>query len=339
MDAPVQYVTASDGYSIAYTVTGAGRPMIFFPPGFMNLELLWRYFPEWMQGLASRFKLICFDARGEGLSTRGLAADHSMADYLRDVEAVIDKFGDARFVFYAVGGRGGHTAVHYSVTNPERVEALVWNIATTNLGAWPSGLFRILPFEKWRLFLESLTPRSATPQEKLEMAEQFSRSVTREDVSAFIASLGGWGFEDEVRRLRMPVLILHPRDYQKVSVEESMKSAAMAQNARFVVIDGDWIYGDATQGLAAIDRFINEGLPSGDARPTAEPDRALAGTLSARECQVLRLLATGRSNQQIADELIISLNTVRRHVSNIFDKTGAANRAQAAVYANEHGLL
>jgi DNA-binding NarL/FixJ family response regulator len=60
--------------------------------------------------------------------------------------------------------------------------------------------------------------------------------------------------------------------------------------------------------------------------------------LSSREAEVLRLLAAGRSNQQIADELVISLNTVRRHVSNIFDKTGAANRAQAAVYAKDHGL-
>jgi DNA-binding NarL/FixJ family response regulator len=60
--------------------------------------------------------------------------------------------------------------------------------------------------------------------------------------------------------------------------------------------------------------------------------------LSVRELEVLRLLAAGRSNQQIADELVISLNTVRRHVSNVFDKTGAANRAQAAVYARDHGI-
>jgi NarL family two-component system response regulator LiaR len=60
--------------------------------------------------------------------------------------------------------------------------------------------------------------------------------------------------------------------------------------------------------------------------------------LSSRELEVLRLLAAGRSNQQIADDLVISLNTVRRHVSNIFDKTGAANRTEAAVYARDHGL-
>ena len=60
--------------------------------------------------------------------------------------------------------------------------------------------------------------------------------------------------------------------------------------------------------------------------------------LSSRELEVLRLLAAGRSNQQIADELVISLNTVRRHVSNVFDKTGVANRTEAAGYARDRGL-
>jgi DNA-binding NarL/FixJ family response regulator len=60
--------------------------------------------------------------------------------------------------------------------------------------------------------------------------------------------------------------------------------------------------------------------------------------LSPREIEVLRLLAAGRSNQQIADELVISLNTVNRHVSNIYAKTGAANRAEAAAYATRRGL-
>ncbi|HLF79191.1 MAG TPA: helix-turn-helix transcriptional regulator [Dehalococcoidia bacterium] len=54
--------------------------------------------------------------------------------------------------------------------------------------------------------------------------------------------------------------------------------------------------------------------------------------------------ANGRSGDgvatrlQIADELVISLNTVQRHVSNIFGKTGAANRADAVSYAHDHGL-
>ncbi len=74
-------------------------------------------------------------------------------------------------------------------------------------------------------------------------------------------------------------------------------------------------------------------LPAGERVKPAYP----AG-LSEREVEVLRLLANGLTNQQIADELVISLNTVIRHVSNIFDKTGVANRAEAATFAARNGL-
>jgi DNA-binding NarL/FixJ family response regulator len=61
--------------------------------------------------------------------------------------------------------------------------------------------------------------------------------------------------------------------------------------------------------------------------------------LSQREVEVLRLLAAGKSNREIADVLCISLNTVATHVRNILAKTGTANRTEAAAYALRHGLL
>jgi DNA-binding CsgD family transcriptional regulator len=60
--------------------------------------------------------------------------------------------------------------------------------------------------------------------------------------------------------------------------------------------------------------------------------------LTGREVEVLRLIAAGRSNRAIAEALYISPNTVLRHVSNIFAKTGVANRAEAAAYATRQGL-
>jgi DNA-binding NarL/FixJ family response regulator len=60
--------------------------------------------------------------------------------------------------------------------------------------------------------------------------------------------------------------------------------------------------------------------------------------LTGREVEVLRLIAAGRSNRAIAEALFISPNTVLRHVSNIFTKTGVANRAEAAAYATRKGL-
>jgi NarL family two-component system response regulator LiaR len=65
--------------------------------------------------------------------------------------------------------------------------------------------------------------------------------------------------------------------------------------------------------------------------PTSEP-------LTEREVEVLRLLARGLGNQEIADQLVISEATVRTHVSNILSKLHLASRTQAALYALQKGL-
>ena len=67
--------------------------------------------------------------------------------------------------------------------------------------------------------------------------------------------------------------------------------------------------------------------------------RGRAGLLSAREHSVLRLVAAGQSNRQIAGALSISERTVKFHVTAIFNKLGADNRAQAVAIAAERGLL
>jgi ATP/maltotriose-dependent transcriptional regulator MalT len=71
---------------------------------------------------------------------------------------------------------------------------------------------------------------------------------------------------------------------------------------------------------------------------TAGPGPAEGG-LTAREVEVLRLVATGASNREIADALVISDKTVARHVSNMFSKLDISSRAAATAYAYEHGLV
>lgn len=78
---------------------------------------------------------------------------------------------------------------------------------------------------------------------------------------------------------------------------------------------------------------------TGEIEPQRRRAHAYPGGLTKREVEVLRLIASGRSNHEIAEELLISLNTVIRHVSNIFDKTGVANRAEATAFAARHGLI
>lgn len=73
--------------------------------------------------------------------------------------------------------------------------------------------------------------------------------------------------------------------------------------------------------------------------PTPAASSANPDGLSGREIEVLRLIAAGKSNQQVAEDLVISINTAIRHVSNIYTKAGLCNRAEAASYAHAQGLV
>ena len=73
-------------------------------------------------------------------------------------------------------------------------------------------------------------------------------------------------------------------------------------------------------------------------RAAAAPP-GLAEPLTDRELEVLRLLAAGRSNQRIARDLVVALDTVKKHVTHILGKLGAANRTEAAARARQLGLI
>jgi DNA-binding CsgD family transcriptional regulator/tetratricopeptide (TPR) repeat protein len=118
-----------------------------------------------------------------------------------------------------------------------------------------------------------------------------------------------------------------------------------AARARVLVARACAELGDAdTAALeldAARDAFFRLGAASDVARL-----ESLAGTrkrgehgLTMREVEVLRLVARGRSNREIATALVISERTVARHVQNIFHKLGVSSRASASVFAAEHDLL
>jgi DNA-binding CsgD family transcriptional regulator len=78
------------------------------------------------------------------------------------------------------------------------------------------------------------------------------------------------------------------------------------------------------------------GEGSAEARVANGP--AVPDGLTTRELEVLRLVASGRSNKEIAHELVLSVRTVERHVTNLYAKIGARGKADATAYAIRHGL-
>jgi DNA-binding CsgD family transcriptional regulator len=89
---------------------------------------------------------------------------------------------------------------------------------------------------------------------------------------------------------------------------------------------------------AARESFAELGAASDLASIEVRADAGLHG-LTAREAEVLRLVAAGKTNREVATELFISEHTAARHLQNIFAKLGVSSRTAASAFAFEHDLL
>ena len=123
------------------------------------------------------------------------------------------------------------------------------------------------------------------------------------------------------------------RNDEVVSIEEGRLLAAGIPGAEFVELDSRNHV--LLEQEPAWQRFCEE------VRSFVQPGRRSQSpfnALTARERQVLALMAEGLSNIEIAERLAISEKTVRNHASNLFDKLGVWSRAQAIVFAHDHGF-
>jgi pimeloyl-ACP methyl ester carboxylesterase/DNA-binding CsgD family transcriptional regulator len=348
MDAPqVQYVRTPDGVSIAYCVSGAGPPLVHMPFVFNHIQLYWQpgsiYHP-WFEALASRFRLVQYDHRGMGMSSRDLKPEQYSPEALTsDLATVIEGLGLERCVVYGTAGPAS-LAVEFALRHPERIDAIIAGAPTFALTTPSTALSWDLAAQDWDLFLSAQAAMGPEPgaTERKARVEVIRQIVTQQDYLNLGAGvrprLTGVRREDVVARLgalRVPVLIIHPRDFRMVSLEESQAAAAAIPGARLAIVDGHALPGDVEQALEAISRFLAD-VPA--ATPQGATTSRPAG-LSQREVEVLRLIAAGKSNAQIADELVLSVNTVIRHVSNVYAKTGAGNRAEATAFAAKQGLI
>ena len=133
--------------------------------------------------------------------------------------------------------------------------------------------------------------------------------------------------------------LTEPEGYIRVYLDEgepmrqALQALVTARSQRHQQASFDTAY--VAKLIAA---FEHEQHGAGTSLEAAVP-LALSPTLTARERDVLRLLATGASNHEIAQSLVISLATVKKHVGNVLGKLGATNRTQAIVQARLLALL
>jgi DNA-binding CsgD family transcriptional regulator/pimeloyl-ACP methyl ester carboxylesterase len=350
MDVPpaVQYVTTSDGYSIAFEVSGAGRPLVFVPEPLSHLHVTRRMPARSLlyKSLSQRFYLVRYDERGTGMSQRGLPPSLSNDDAVRDIEAVVDRLQLERFILFAGIGRGDR-AVRYTVQNPGRVASLLlWN-PTSGPAAETIRLYAEVARTSWDLFIETAARNFGFDAPELEVL-RLREAVTVEDFLAEIERPDE-GIRHLLPHIAVPTLVMATRG-RTVPVEaEAKEIASLVPSSRLVLFDTQGIHsslyrtdGELPPAIPVIEEFLaTNGLDTDKAFHTSvgTATPVVAEKLSKREIEVLRLIADGKSNQQIADELVISMNTVARHVSNIFAKAGVANRAEAASYAHRNALI
>jgi LuxR family maltose regulon positive regulatory protein len=125
--------------------------------------------------------------------------------------------------------------------------------------------------------------------------------------------------------------LAQPEGYVRIFVDEGAVMRSLLREAQLRGVASDYV----AKLLAAF-----ESLP---ARPASMPERRQTDLdyepLSERELEVLRLMAEGASNREIAETLFISIGTVKKHSSNIFFKLDARSRTQAIVNARKHRIL
>jgi pimeloyl-ACP methyl ester carboxylesterase len=333
----IRFCETRDGVRIAYSIAGEGPPLVFAGRWAYSLEYAER--PEatgLLDRLAQERRVITFDRRGIGASQREVG-EVSLEAGLADLEAVVGAAGLDRFDLIGEHD-GAHLAAAYSVRYPEKTRRLVLlglcrDLEITYEPEAMRGLAE-LAAESWhlaRLSMAAWVLRGvATAGDLLQwFVDILGRTMSPEMAAKYMLWTSELDATESLRFLSCPALVVHWRDDMQVPLDYAASSASYIPSAKFVVAEGDdppW------RGTEPIAGPILEFLSAAD-----EAERW--GNLTERELEVLSLLATGQSNQEIAQELSVSARTTARHIQNIYAKIGVHNRAEATAYALGRGIV
>jgi pimeloyl-ACP methyl ester carboxylesterase/DNA-binding CsgD family transcriptional regulator len=358
MNQEIRFCTTSDGVRIAYAVVGKGPVIVKAPNWMTHLEYEWRspVWRHWWQELARDYTLIRFDQRGAGLSDWNIQ-EASFESWVSDLEAVVEATAVDQFALLGIS-QGGAVAIDYCVRHPGKVTKLVM------YGAYARGMLArgqrsreehdaliTLTREGWgrdnpayrQLFTSQFMPGATA--EQMNWFNELQRISTNGRNAARVQEIGSnINVLPLLPQVKTPTLVIHSRGDQRVNFEEGRQLASLIPNAHLVELnspnhlimehEADW-----ERLVANVRHFLATGLPLPDSPSKTEMPMESPGLLTPREVEVLRLVAAGKSNQEIAEELVISFNTVTNHVKNILGKIGAANRTEAASYAFRHSIV
>jgi DNA-binding CsgD family transcriptional regulator len=298
--------------------------------------------------LADRYRLVLYDARGTGSSTRGISAEHSMLDTLVDLEAVVDALGLSKLSLQA-DIFSCYTAMRFAAKYPERVRALILVNPSPLSGEPLMPSWRDMYVNAWPIFIETFV--STTTSGGDGMRKVLANAVSQEDFIRIADGAIGHCLADAIAGVVAPTLVLASRAFlnpQFMTVASDVASGLY--DARLVWFDGtknaDFMMstdGRVPEGIRYIIEFLDE-LGISEERKTAtvlddlpsresEDGAPLRAELTRRQREILRLIALGKTTSEIAGELVLSNRTVERHIGDLYDRLGVRNRAGATAAA------
>lgn len=178
---------------------------------------------------------------------------------------------------------------------------------------------------------------AATATEAIKLTEQLQPNVVLMDI--YMPDGDGLQATREIKKQFPDVAVVILTSSEK---DDHLFEAVRADAAGYLLknLDADELFNmleGVARGEAAMTRAMASRVLKGIARQEIGSQDGI-DALTEREIAVLHLVAQGESNPQIAEELSISVNTVKTHLSNILKKLQLDNRTQAAAYAVEHGI-
>lgn len=180
----------------------------------------------------------------------------------------------------------------------------------------------------------------ATAEERAEFVEFQRRSASREVALASLRAVYGFDSTGHLGDVLAPTLVLHRRDDRAIPFVLGRDVAQRIRNARFVALEGDDHFpwrGDADAVVRATLEFL--GVPVDAPGRARDGVTAASARLTEREREVLRRVAAGETDAEIAAHLLLSVHTVHRHIANIRTKLGVPSRTAAAAWALRHELI